>query len=243
MTEPQPVLAIEGLEAGYGGLQVLFGVSLDVRPGEIVALMGSNGAGKTTTMRSITGQVRPSAGAVRLDGEDVTGRRPEWLVRRGVVLVPEGRGMLRSLTVEENLELGAWAVRDRGSVAEAFTRAYDTFPLLHERRGQRAGTLSGGQQQILALARALMSDPRVLLVDEASLGLSPSMTATAFQLLQHVNAEAGVAILLVEQHVLALELASRAFVLEKGRVVDTAEGAAVAAMEERLRDAYLGSGR
>jgi branched-chain amino acid transport system ATP-binding protein len=239
----EPVLTVEGLEAGYGGLQVLFGVSLDVRAGEIVALMGSNGAGKTTTLRAITGQLRPTGGAVRLDGQDIVGRRPEWLVRRGVVVVPEGRGMLRSLTVEENLELGAWSVRDRSAVADAFRRAYDTFPLLHERRSQRAGTLSGGQQQILALARALMSDPRVLLVDEASLGLSPSMTATAFELVRRVNTEAGVAVLLVEQHVLALELANRAFVLEKGRVVDAAEGTAVAAMEQRLRVAYLGDGR
>jgi branched-chain amino acid transport system ATP-binding protein len=236
------LLSIEGLEAGYGGLPVLFGVDLDVRPGEIVALMGANGAGKTTTLRAVTGQLRPSKGKVLLDGQDVTGRPAEWLVRRGVTLVPEGRGMLRGLTVEENLALGAWVVRDRAEVAAAFERAYDTFPMLQERRGQRAGTLSGGQQQMLALARALMSGPRLLLVDEASLGLSPAMTSTAFELLMRVNAETGVAVLLVEQHVHALEMASRAFVLEKGRVVDRAEGAAVAAMEERLRAAYLGEG-
>jgi branched-chain amino acid transport system ATP-binding protein len=236
------LLSIEGLEAGYGGLPVLFGVDLDVRPGEIVALMGANGAGKTTTLRAVTGQLRPSKGKVLLDGQDVTGRPAEWLVRRGVTLVPEGRGMLRGLTVEENLALGAWVVRDRAEVAAAFERAYDTFPMLQERRGQRAGTLSGGQQQMLALARALMSGPRLLLVDEASLGLSPAMTSTAFELLTRVNAETGVAVLLVEQHVHALERASRAFVLEKGRVVDRAEGAAVAAMEERLRAAYLGEG-
>jgi branched-chain amino acid transport system ATP-binding protein len=236
------ILSIEGLEAGYGALQVLFGVSIDVEPGEIVALMGSNGAGKTTTLRAITGQLRPTRGRVLLDGEDVTGRPAEELVRRGMVLVPEGRGMLRSLTVEENLQLGAWVVDDRAAVAAAFEQAYSIFPVLAERRRQTAGTLSGGQQQMLALARALMSAPRVLLVDEASLGLSPVMTETAFDLLRRINADSGVAVLLVEQHVAALELAARAFVLEKGRIVDVAEGAAVAAMEERLKVAYLGDG-
>ena len=237
------LLSVEALGAGYGELQVLFGVSLDVAAGEIVALMGSNGAGKTTTLRAITGQLRPIAGSVRLDGDDCTGRPAEWFARQGVMLVPEGRGMLRSLTVEENLQLGAWVVSDRAAIAAAFDRAYSTFPILHERRDQEAATLSGGQQQMLALARALMSDPRLLLIDEASLGLAPAMTATVFDLLRRVNAEAGVAILLVEQHVLALELANRAFVLEKGQVVDTAEGKAVAAMEARLRAAYLGHSR
>jgi branched-chain amino acid transport system ATP-binding protein len=238
-----PLLAVEALEAGYGGLQVLFGVDLEVTAGEIVALMGSNGAGKTTTLRAVTGQLKPTAGRVLLDGEDVTGRPPEWLVRRGVALVPEGRGMLRGLTVEDNLLAGAWVVQDRVRRDEALDRAYETFPILDERRSQLAGTLSGGQQQMLALARAVMSGPRLLLVDEASLGLSPAMTATAFDLLRRLNAETGVAVLLVEQQVHALELAARAYVLEKGTVVDRADGEDVIAMEERLRAAYLGEGR
>ena len=238
-----PLLAVEALEAGYGGLQVLFGVDIDVATGEIVALMGSNGAGKTTTLRAITGQLKPTAGRVLLDGEDVTGRSPEWLVRRGVALVPEGRGMLRGLTVEDNLLAGAWVVQDRVRRDEALDRAYETFPILQERRSQLAGTLSGGQQQMLALARAVMSGPRLLLVDEASLGLSPAMTATAFDLLRRLNQETGVAVLLVEQQVHALELAARAYVLEKGTVVDRADGDDVIAMEQRLRAAYLGEGR
>jgi len=237
------LLEIEGLEAGYGGLQVLFGVSLDVEAGEIVALMGSNGAGKTTTLRAVTGQLHPTGGRVLLDGQDVTGRPPEWLVRHGVALVPEGRGMLRGLTVEENLLAGAWVVGDRRARDAALERAYETFPILLERRWQLAGTLSGGQQQMLALARAAMSGPRLLLVDEASLGLSPVMTVAAFDLLRRLNEETGVAVLLVEQQVHALELASRAFVLEKGKVVDRAVGDEVAAMEARLRAAYLGEGR
>jgi len=237
------LLAVEALEAGYGGLQVLFGVDLDVAAGEIVALMGSNGAGKTTTLRAVTGQLKPTAGRVLLDGEDVTGRSPEWLVRRGVALVPEGRGMLRGLTVEDNLLAGAWVVHDRVRRDEALARAYETFPILEERRSQLAGTLSGGQQQMLALARAVMSGPRLLLVDEASLGLSPAMTATAFDLLRRLNEETGVAVLLVEQQVHALELAARAYVLEKGTVVDRADGDDVIVMEQRLRAAYLGEGR
>ena len=238
-----PLLAVEAIEAGYGGLQVLFGVDLDVAAGEIVALMGSNGAGKTTTLRAVTGQLKATAGRVLLDGEDVTGRPPEWLVRRGVALVPEGRGMLRGLTVEDNLLAGAWVVNDRVRRDEALDRAYETFPILQERRSQLAGTLSGGQQQMLALARAVRSGPRLLLVDEASLGLSPAMTATAFDLLRRLNAETGVAVLLVEQQVHALERAARAYVLEKGTVVDRADGDDVVAMEQRLRAAYLGEGR
>jgi branched-chain amino acid transport system ATP-binding protein len=240
MSATTTTLHVEGLCSGYGPLQVLFEVDLDVRPGEIVALMGSNGAGKTTTLRTVTGQLKAIGGRVVLDGEDVTRAAPESLVQRGVALVPEGRGMLRDLSVEQNLELGAYVVRDRGAIREAFERAYTTFPILAERKTQLAGRLSGGQQQMLALARALMSNPRLLLVDEASLGLSPAMTETAFALLLEVNRTAGVGILLVEQNVLALDLAHRAFVLEKGRVVDTAEGTAVRAMQQRLRAAYLG---
>jgi branched-chain amino acid transport system ATP-binding protein len=236
-----PLLELDGLCSGYGSLQVLFGVSLTVHDGEVVALMGSNGAGKTTTLRTVVGLLRPTSGRVRLDGDDVTGRPPEWLVRRGVVMVPEGRGMLRELSVEENLELGAYTSRDRAATATALDRTFTTFPILAERRRQKAGTLSGGQQQMLAIGRALMASPRLLLVDEASLGLSPVMTETAFTLLADVNRTAGVAVLVVEQNVLALDLATRAYVLEKGQVVATAEGGEVRQMQSRLREAYLGT--
>jgi branched-chain amino acid transport system ATP-binding protein len=234
------LLEVEALSAGYGALRVLFDVTFSVPAGEVVALMGSNGAGKTTTLRTITGQLKVLGGSVHLEGDDVTGMPPEALVRRGVVLVPEGRGMLRDLTVAQNLELGAYTVNDRDRVNAAFDRAYSVFPILAERREQKAGTLSGGQQQMLAIARALMSDPRLLLVDEASLGLSPVMTETAFDLIGQANREAGVTVLIVEQNVLALDLAHRAYVLERGQVVDVAEGAAVRTMQGRLREAYLG---
>jgi branched-chain amino acid transport system ATP-binding protein len=236
------LLEVRELRAGYGGLQVLFGVSLEVREGEVVAVMGSNGAGKTTTLRAVTGLLRATGGSVLLDGRDVTGTPPERLVDQGVVMVPEGRGMLRDLTVAENLALGACTVRDRARVATALDQAYTTFPILHERREQRAGTLSGGQQQMLALARALMASPRLLLVDEASLGLSPVMTERAFSLVAEVNRSSGVAVLLVEQNVLALDLADRAYILEKGQVVASAERAGVRTMQGQLRAAYLGVG-
>jgi branched-chain amino acid transport system ATP-binding protein len=235
-----PLLAIDSICSGYGALQVLFDVTFDVPAGEVVALMGSNGAGKTTTLKTITGQLRVNRGRVHLDGEDITGMATDALVRRGVVLVPEGRGMLRDLTVAQNLELGAYTVSDRSRIATALDRAFTVFPILAERREQKAGTLSGGQQQMLAIARALMSDPRLLLVDEASLGLSPVMTETAFDLIGQANRESGVTVLIVEQNVLALELASRAYVLERGQVVDVAVGAEVRKMQGRLREAYLG---
>jgi branched-chain amino acid transport system ATP-binding protein len=238
---PVSLLVLNELCSGYGSLQVLFGVSLSVAEGEVVALMGSNGAGKTTTLRTVTGLLKAMSGHVLLDGKDVTGTPPERLVDRGVVMVPEGRGMLRDLTVEENLELGAYTVRDRAQVAEATDRTYTTFPILHERRDQLAGTLSGGQQQMLALGRALMAGPRLMLVDEASLGLSPVMTERAFSLIAEVNRTAGVAVLIVEQNVLALDLAHRAYVLEKGQVVGSAEGAEVRTMQDQLRAAYLGT--
>ena len=241
MSGSESLLRVDGLCSGYGSLQVLFDVSFDVRPGEVVALMGSNGAGKTTALRTITGQLKVLRGAVHLAGDDVSDAPAELLVRRGVAMVPEGRGMLRDLTVAQNLELGAYVVSERTAVAQALDRAYTTFPILAERREQKAGTLSGGQQQMLAVARALMSGPRLLLVDEASLGLSPVMTETVFDLLAETNRTDGVAILLVEQSVVALDLADRAFVLEKGQVVDRAEGTAVRAMQGRLRQAYLGS--
>ena len=236
------LLEVRDLCSGYGALQVLFGVSLHVDDGEVVALMGSNGAGKTTTLRTITGLLHATSGAVLLDDRDVTGTPPERLVDQGVVMVPEGRGMLRDLSVAENLALGAYTVRDKAQVAASLDRTYTTFPILHERREQKAGTLSGGQQQMLALGRALMASPRLLLVDEASLGLSPVMTERAFALVAELNRQSGVAVLLVEQNVLALDLADRAYVLEKGQVVASAEGAAVRTMQGELRAAYLGVG-
>jgi len=235
-----PMLEIEGLCSGYGSLQVLYDVSLDVREGEIVALMGSNGAGKTTTLRAITGLLPRQRGKVRLAGDDITKSSTESLVSRGVALIPEGRGMFRDLTVAENLELGAYSVQDKAATAEATERSYATFPILSERREQKAGRLSGGQQQMLAVARALMSNPRLLLVDEASLGLSPIMTETVFDLIGAARETSGVSVLIVEQNVAALDLADRAFVLEKGQVVDRAEGDAVRTMQGRLREAYLG---
>ena len=219
---------------------MLFNVDLDVRAGEIVALMGANGAGKTTTLRAITGQLRSTSGRVRFAGADITNTPTEMLAVHGLSLVPEGRGMLRDLTVAENLEIGAYAVRDRREVAEATERAYTSFPILAERHDQKAGVLSGGQQQMLAVARALMSSPRLLLVDEASLGLSPVMTETVFDLIAEVRRTAGTAVLLVEQNAAALDLADRAFVLEQGKVVDRAEAAELRQMQNRLRDAYLG---
>ena len=235
------LLEVDGLCSGYGALQVLFGVSLTVDEGEVVALMGSNGAGKTTTLRTIVGMIRPTYGVIMLDGASVHGVMPERLVERGVVMVPEGRGMLRELTVAENLALGAYAVRDKRQVAESLDKVFSTFAILHERREQKAGTLSGGQQQMLALGRALMASPRLMLVDEASMGLSPIMTERAFALIADINRTSGVAVLIVEQNVLALDLADRAYVLEKGQVVASAEGAEVRSMQAQLRAAYLGT--
>ena len=234
------LLEVTDLCSGYGALQVLFGVSLRVEEGEIVALMGSNGAGKTTTLRAVTGLLR-STGAIQLDGQLVNRVLPERLVERGLVMVPEGRGMLRDLTVAENLAVGGCTVRDKAQVAASLDQAYTTFPILYERRDQKAGTLSGGQQQMLALGRALMASPRLLLVDEASLGLSPVMTERAFSLIAEINRTSGVAVLIVEQNVLALDLADRAYVLEKGQIVAAAEGDAVREMQGQLRAAYLGT--
>jgi branched-chain amino acid transport system ATP-binding protein len=240
MNEVEPLLSVAGLCAGYGALPVLFDVDLDVRVGEIVALMGANGAGKTTTLRAVTGQIPATRGRVRFDGHDITKVPTELLVERGMSLVPEGRRMLRDLTVAENLEIGAYTVRDRRAVTEAIERAYATFPILRERHDQKAGRLSGGQQQMVAIARALMSGPRLLLIDEASLGLSPIMTETVFDMIADLRRTAGTAMLIVEQNAGALDLADRAFVLEQGQIVDRAEGAEMRVMQGRLRDAYLG---
>jgi branched-chain amino acid transport system ATP-binding protein len=218
------LLAVDGLQAGYGDFKALHGVSFAVEPGEIVCVIGANGAGKSTTLKSIIGIVRPTAGTVIFDGEHIEGRAPGEVVERGLALVPEGRNLFADMTVEENLMVGSHPKRVRRGVARRLSEGYDRFPLLGPLRGRRAGSLSGGQQQIVAIARALMSAPRLLLMDEPSLGLAPKITLEIFDLVRAINHD-GVAVVLVEQNVVqALELAARAYVLTEGKTV--MEGAA-----------------
>jgi branched-chain amino acid transport system ATP-binding protein len=236
---PAPVLSVEGLHVRYGAIHALQGVSLEVRPGEVVALIGANGAGKSTTLRAVSGLVKPAAGRVRLLGEDVTGLPAEKLVGRGLAHAPEGRGIFANLTVRENLDLGAYLRRDRDGIRADRERAFAAFPILAEREAQLAGTLSGGEQQMLAVARAMMGRPQVLLLDEPSLGLAPQVVATIFRTLEEIH-RSGVSILLVEQNAAkALALADRAYVLETGRIAREGRGAELLASPE-VRRAYLG---
>jgi len=230
-------LEVKDLETGYGKAQVLFGVSLEVGEGELVALLGANGAGKTTLLRAASGLIRPWRGAVLLDGRDLKGLSPARRARLGLGHVPEGRQLFPLMSVEENLKLGA-AFLAPGRAKEGYERVYALFPRLRERRRQLAGTLSGGEQQMLAIGRALMGFPRILLVDEPSLGLSPRLAEEVLLALKEV-ARGGVGVLLVEQNVaLSLEVAERGYVLEHGRVV--LEGPAQAlAQDPRVREAYL----
>jgi branched-chain amino acid transport system ATP-binding protein len=230
-------LRVEALEAGYGKAQVLFGVDLEVVENELVALLGANGAGKTTLLRAISGLVRPWSGRVLLEGQDLRGLSPAKRARMGLGHVPEGRQLFPLMTVEENLRLGA-AFLAPGREREGYERVYGLFPRLAERRRQLAGTLSGGEQQMLAIGRALMGFPKILLVDEPSLGLSPRLAEEVLLALKAVAGE-GVGVLLVEQNVaLTLEVAERTYVLEHGKVV--LEGPASAlAQDPRVREAYL----
>jgi len=233
------VLEIRDLDAAYGDIRVLSGVSLTVGPGEIVALLGPNGAGKSTLLNAIAGLLRPRAGAVRWQGEDLTALHAHLVVERGVALVPEGRRLFGTMTVEENLELGAFAARARSARAAGFERVYALFPDLRDRRRQLVRALSGGQQQMVAVGRALMAQPALLMLDEPSLGIAPRLVASIFAALGEIN-RAGVAVFLVEQNVqAALTLAHRAYVLESGRIA--AEGAAADLLRDpHVRRAYLG---
>ena len=230
---------MEGLSVHYGAIQALRGISLQVARGQVVALIGANGAGKTTTLRAVSRMLKASGGSVRFQGEEVTRLPSHALVARGMAHAPEGRGIFLNLTVKENLDLGAYLRTDREGIEQDQDKAYQLFPLLWERRGQLSGTLSGGEQQMLAVARALMSRPRLMLLDEPSLGLAPQVVERIFGVLREVN-QGGVALLLVEQNAhKALQLAHRAYVLESGSVVMEGTGRELLASPE-VRRAYLG---
>jgi branched-chain amino acid transport system ATP-binding protein len=233
------LLALQGLHVAYGGIRAVKGIDLEVAAGELVCLIGANGAGKTTTLRAITGLVRAAAGRVLYDGADIAGQRVHEIARRGLALVPEGRGVFAQLTIEENLAMGAYARSDRAGVAADIERVFTLFPRLKERRAQTAGTLSGGEQQMLAIARALMSRPKLLLLDEPSMGLAPLMVERIFEVVRTIAAE-GVTLLLVEQNArLALEASHRGYVLEGGLVAFSGESAKLLG-DSRVREAYLG---
>lgn len=232
------LLEVKGLGAGYGIVEVLFGIDLVVDEGEVVVVLGANGAGKTTTLRAISGMI-PSTGSVTLKGESVSGRRPDQLVRRGIAHVPQGRGTVTALTVEENLRIGAYT-RSDNEVEADIAHWYEMFPRLGERQDQLAGSMSGGEQQMLAIARALMARPTLLLLDEPSLGLAPLVTQEVFDRLRSITRSTGTAVLLVEQNAnLALDFAARAYVLEAGRIVVSGPAAELQG-DPAIQKAYLG---
>lgn len=234
------MLKVEDLSVAYGGVQAVRAVSLEVRPGEIAALLGANGAGKSSTLMAIVGSVRPKGGRVIFEGRDITGTSPDKLVTQGIAMIPEGARVFARLPVEQNLRLGAYTVRDERVYRERLARVYALFPRLQERREQLAGTMSGGERQMLAIGRALMSGPRLLLIDEPSLGLSPLLVEQVFDALAALNRDDGLSVLLVEQNMAqALEVAARAYVMQSGRVALSGEAAELAASDE-VRKAYLG---
>jgi branched-chain amino acid transport system ATP-binding protein len=234
-----PLLEISGVRASYGDLQALFDISLEVRAGEVVTLIGANGAGKTTTLRVISGVLRATGGTVRFDGHDISALPAHAMPERGISHVPEGRQLFPFMTVEENLDLGAYNRRSRPRVRAAMAEQLELFPRLKERRRQLAGTLSGGEQQMVAIARALMAEPRLLLLDEPSLGLSPKVTEEVFARIQEIR-QRGVTVLIVEQNVVdGLSISDRGYVVEHGRVV--MQGAAPELLrDDKIRAAYLG---
>ncbi len=233
------LLEVRDLVAGYGPVQVLHGVSFDVDEGEAVVILGANGAGKTTTLRALSGMI-PAHGSVRFGGDDILGWKPERVAQAGMAHVPQGRGTLNDLSVHDNLLLGAYTRRDRAGVEADIARWYELFPRLGQRRSQPAGSMSGGEQQMLAIARALMARPRLVLLDEPSLGLAPLVTQHLFETLGRLNRDDGVSMLVVEQNAgLALEIAHRGYVLEVGRIVVSGASDDLANNDD-VRRAYLG---
>jgi len=233
----QPILQVAGLRAGYGPIEVLHGLDFTVGDGEIVVILGANGAGKTTTMRCISGMIERH-GSVMFDGQEIASAKPDAVVRAGISQVPQGRGTFTDLTVHDNMLAGAYTAQ--GSRDEDLAYWYKTFPRLSERKDQKAGSLSGGEQQMLAIARAMMSKPKLLLCDEPSLGLAPIITQELFKILGRLRKELGMSLLIVEQNAgLSLALADRAYVLETGTIVATGTGAELLA-DDTIKEAYLG---
>lgn len=233
------LLEVENIHAYYGNIHALKGISLNVAEGEIVCLIGGNGAGKTTTLRTISGLMRPRQGMLTFQGKDLSQFRPHELISKGIAMVPEGRGVFAKLTVAENLELGAFYRSDRAEIGKDMQHAYDLFPRLGERRTQFAGTMSGGEQQMLAMARALMARPKLLLLDEPSMGLAPVLVETIFDTIEEINQQ-GTTVLLVEQNAhMALQIAHRGYVLQTGEIV-LADKAQVLQQNTMVQKAYLG---
>lgn len=234
-----PLLSVREIDASYGPVPILEGVSLDVYSGEVVSIIGPNGAGKSTVLKAVMGFLKPTRGQVIFDGEPLTGTRPDLMIRRGIAYVPQGRIVFKEMTVVENLEMGAFSVRDKGKIRQTMDQVFAIFPRLSERPKQLAGTMSGGEQQMLAMGRALMVEPRMVLLDEPSLGLAPLYVQLVFEKIAELR-ESGMTIMLVEQNAAqALSISDRGYVLELGRNRFTGSGAALLA-DDRVRRLYLG---
>jgi branched-chain amino acid transport system ATP-binding protein len=233
------MLKVDNIDVFYGNIQALKGVSLEINEGEIVTLIGANGAGKSTLLKTISGLLKPKNGDILYEGQSIAGKAAQTIVKQGISHVPEGRRIFANLTVEENLELGAYLRKDKHGIREDIEKVYQQFPRLHERRKQLAGTLSGGEQQMLAIGRALMARPRLLLLDEPSMGLAPLLVKSIFRIIEEINSN-GTTILLVEQNAnMALSIADRAYVIESGRVVLSGSADELTASEQ-VKMAYLG---
>ena len=239
VTDTQPMLALDGVNAGYGSFQALFNISLEVRSGEAVGVIGPNGAGKSTLMRVISGMIPPKAGALAMEGRQLTSVKPHQIVELGIAHVPENRRLFPRMTVEDNLKLGAFHPGARGKAAEQLDFVYSLFPRMKERRAQLAGTMSGGEQQMCAIGRALMSGPKILLMDEPSAGLAPVVVQQVFDLVRNIR-ERGYTVLIVEQNVeQVLQVVDRAYLLEAGTIVDSGDAADLRE-SETIRKAYMG---
>ncbi|MFC3625286.1 ABC transporter ATP-binding protein [Vogesella amnigena] len=233
------LLEVKNLQVAYGGIQAVRGIDFHINKGELVTLIGANGAGKTTTLKTLVGMVKKSGGSINFDGKDTSAIAPYNFVRNGLVMVPEGRGIFGKLTVEENLQMGGFHRNDKDGIQRDIERGYELFPRLKERQKQLAGTLSGGEQQMVAMARAIVSQPKLLLLDEPSMGLAPLIVEKIFEIIQMVAKE-GVTMLLVEQNAkLALEVSQRGYVMESGRITMSGPAQDLLA-DERVRNAYLG---